>query len=372
MLSLLVVTVLAPPSIQLPVRVDGEGHLRFVQDGKTVYTREATLVVNQGKLAAAEGPVVLPTITVPATTKSLRVDLDGTVLNDTGKALGRLVLALFPADAPFTGTGKFKSTLKKPRLLSPGDETAGVIRATASSQLTAAQTFVREGGIEIVIRDLSELESASFTLGDIATINASDATKAKLSAIVLSQTPPFGVDRVLDRTLITAKLRNAGYDPAKLVIIGSSQARVRRKGQLVSHEDFVAQAIAAASSKFGGSATPEVKSPVAPLSVPPGQVELVAERVTKSGSVVSVVIAAFVDGKRINSRTVSLVNASADLLVKPGDNVKVRVRSGGISIETTGRVKAVDPVEGTVTVTLATGATKTGIPGSDGFIEVIA
>ena len=53
MFSTIVALMALAPSVHL--HVDGEGYLRFVREGRTVYAKEAMLTVTDGKLASVDG-----------------------------------------------------------------------------------------------------------------------------------------------------------------------------------------------------------------------------------------------------------------------------------------------------------------------------
>src|SRR5690349_21408730 len=110
MLTTLVValTLTAPPTLK--VTVDGEGYLRFVNQGRVVYASTATLGVVGGQLSHANGSPLLPAVRIPGTTSSLEISLEGEVLatTTTGKStVGRLVLAVFKDGKGLTPQGAF-------------------------------------------------------------------------------------------------------------------------------------------------------------------------------------------------------------------------------------------------------------------------
>ncbi|HVL39492.1 MAG TPA: hypothetical protein VM328_08900, partial [Fimbriimonadaceae bacterium] len=107
------------------VRVEGEGYLRFVRDGRVVYAKEAALQAIDGKLCHSEGAPVIPTISVAA---PFMVNLEGNVVAG-GKSVGRLVLAHFPASASLRPDGPFLVAAERPRLAEPGEGDSGVIRS---------------------------------------------------------------------------------------------------------------------------------------------------------------------------------------------------------------------------------------------------
>ncbi len=410
MISTLITTALllqVPVPTSLKIHVDGEGYLRFLRDGRTVYAKDAELVLRNGVLSHASGPSLLPNVRFGGDISNLEIALDGeikVIANGTSKTLGRIVLATFADDIRPIPSNGFYVAADRPSLGNPGEGAVGVIRSNSSVVKVTSSTivekkveaptkpvaeppknpvangigapsaeFIQQGGVQIVLNDLTEVDSDSFSLGEIATIYAKPEILKQLVLVEISKTPPFGAKRVIDRSILTARIRAAGLDPSKYVITGSSQATITRPGQKIEQEQFLEAALAAAVERFGAKVEPVLKTPVPPLSAPSGELSLVAERITQSGSVVSVVVAAFVDGKRINSRTLNLIAAKSEARTfKVGDTVNVRVRSGAIVVEATGKVKSVDSIGGTVTVHLETGAVRTGIVGSDGYVEVMA
>lgn len=121
--ALLFVLASAEPATPLQIRVDGEGYLRFARDGRAVYAPEASLVIRNGQLVHEQGFGFLPPIAVPDRA-SVTIELDGTV-RANGQSVGRLVLALSDG---MTKRDDFWATPDRPRLMNPGEETAGVIR----------------------------------------------------------------------------------------------------------------------------------------------------------------------------------------------------------------------------------------------------
>src|SRR5271154_7165920 len=89
-LAFSVYTALTP----VKVHVDGTGYMRFIRDGRVVYAKIATFVNIDGELGS-EGAKLLPGITIPAGTETIKIDLQGNV--EAGpNHLGRLVIAVFP------------------------------------------------------------------------------------------------------------------------------------------------------------------------------------------------------------------------------------------------------------------------------------
>ena len=63
---------LAIVSAQTIVHVDGEGFLRFVRDGRFVYSKEADLTVADGRLVQQDGYEGIPRLTVNGSPTALR------------------------------------------------------------------------------------------------------------------------------------------------------------------------------------------------------------------------------------------------------------------------------------------------------------
>src|SRR5438105_25286 len=130
MIAPLVAAFLLASPVPLSIHVEGEGYLRLAKEGRVVYATSAKLDVVGGKLGSA-GATFLPAIQISASAEALDVDLEGNVFikSSAGRTLaGRLVLALFPANASLLDDGAFKTAADRPRLGNPGEETNGVIR----------------------------------------------------------------------------------------------------------------------------------------------------------------------------------------------------------------------------------------------------
>lgn len=369
---------------EVKVRVEGEGWLRFSRNGRMLYAKEATLTVVGGHLAERGGATVWPRIQVAG---PFTVEADGQVLSG-GSVAGALTLAVF--QNPPTGTGLVGAS-ERPQVVAAGGESGRIVLAGGQAQVTVhredddpvavetnrpevappTEAALREGAVQIVLNDLTEVSGETFTLGEIATVTAKAEVAEKLTAIELGQTPPIGIERIVERSRILARLKQAGLTTMdKVAVIGSVRAKVVRRAQRVLHEDFVAAAIQAAADKAPG--TFESKTPGPDMVLPMGEVQLVAESTTVANGRANVTIAAYVDGRRVNSRTVRLEAAqSAASSLRPGAPVDVRVVSGGAAIQTKGKVTRVDAATGEVTVTVAeTGAVLVGKLTKDGIVEV--
>ncbi|MES1228221.1 MAG: hypothetical protein ABUL72_06080, partial [Armatimonadota bacterium] len=366
--------------------VEGEGYLRLMNEGRQVFTKSCTLVVSGGRLQAADGPALLPTIPVPGEPQSITVGLDGTVtgLYVTGKrSLGRLILADFPADVRPVASGNYYLCYGKPDLGNPGEGNYGVvqmdkkpdetvtIKAPSTAKISPVPLTPTPNAVELTLKTTSTIDSESVTLGDVV-----DGLSPDLASLDLGVTPPVGIERHVSRQQITDRLRRAGYKQDQVRFGGAAQTTVSRAGQQVNHEDFVQAACTKAKEELNAEAI--ATGPSAPsMTVPKGKVELIPESSQVSGSTDRVTIAVYVDGKRFNSRVISCrVNAAVQApnqKVSTGQQVDVVLKKGGLTVQTKGVVRRFDQASGQVTVEVEPSkAQVTGKLNAKGEVEVTA
>lgn len=406
MISLLC-SVLIGASVSTGVQVDGEGYMRFAKDGSVVFAKHASLVWRDGLVVSQEGDPVWPKIKAEQAPKSIEVDLRGRVLlgySDEVIEAGRLVLALFPDDVRPVDSGSYLKIFGDSELKEPGEGLAGVIRPWSGS-VQSEKSFIKvyaeevavpvktreetvvaiqrsqktshsgdadwlaKGGIEIAFPEECEIAGNSMLIGELADIFSSPELKQQIAAIDLGTSPVFGVPRTMDRNWILGRMKVAGLNPALIRIVGPVRIQVKRVGQSITQQMFVEAAVAAIATQYPGFDAESTK-PVPDLDVPVGTVQLVAERVAKSGSTLMVTVAAFVDGKRINSRNLNFTNTVVPVTLGIGDTVSVAFLSGTVVIETSGKVKRVDRVTGEITVQISTGKEVVGVLNKQGKIEV--
>ena len=369
---------LAAPSV--PVYVDGDGYMRFLRDGRTVYSKQTVLTVVDEKLASADGPLVNPRIQVPGSPDAITVTLDGRVVAKyAGKdtELGRLTIALFPDDVrPVVDKGFLVSSYR-PTLADAGVDTAGVVRTGKPGESTATVTVYSPetlaggtGEIEINLRESVQIEGKAITLGDIADVTADDATKARLNTLEVATAPPLGVAYKFTQDQLKFRLLRYGKEVDQYRFSGSDQVTVSRKGQDVTQAMFVQAAILAAQEKLGKGLQISTNATGAVFVAPIGVLDLVGEQVTQDGSHLIVRVAVVVDGVRINSRNIALEKSDPVSKMRVGATVKVIVRSNLATVETTGRIKSIDPAANSVVVVIATGAELTGTAVADNTVEV--
>lgn len=387
MLAVLLCSIVAaPPTIH--VRVDGDGYMRFARRGEVVYAKEADLTVVGGKVATPAGAWVLPKIELESEPKTLEIDLQGKIVAGiAGEKLeiGRIVLASFPEDVrPVESDGLYK-IFGTPNLGDPGEGLFGVIRTGAAGKTVVTNivapvkpapsghkpdpAFVASGGVEIVVRDSAEVSGSSFTLGDVCEVYGNDKSAPAAQAIVLGSTPPVGIDRLIDRPTLMAKLKTAGFDANRVKVSGPATLKVRQESQTVSQTQFEQAAIDAVAQEFGPCQA-DSKAIGSPMVLPKGELTLVSEGINRTGTSINVIVAACVDGRRINSRTVRLVSAAVPTTLRQGESVVVLMISNDVKVETTGKVRKIDQATGTVTVELPTGKSVSGRLNAKGQLEV--
>ncbi len=391
MLATLVTMMVMGKPLSAQIKVDGDGYLRFVVGQKVVYSRTATLVVSKGKIADIKGAMLLPGVLVPGKPAGIHVDLAGTIWGEYGgtdKSLGRIVLAAFGPTVKLIPSGGYLATGIKSSIGNPGEGILGVIRQLAaetsrvkvyapSENLTRTEidrlSELKRVGVKLEIRlkAVATIEGSAITLGDVAQFSDNDPQSQELKEVDLGLAPPQSVDRVLDRSMILAKLRAAGYDASTFKFVGTTQVTVRRASQEVPESQFIKAAKAEAEKSYGTGLEVETKSTSPAMIVPKGELELVIEGVIKSGTSINVTVAAVVDGTKINTRTVVLrSSAPSTSTLKTGQSVTIKISSGGVQVETRGTVKSINPTTGDVTVQTESGANFTGHLAKDGSIEV--
>jgi hypothetical protein len=380
MTSLIIAFALTTPGLK--IRVDGEGYLRFIRDGRAVYAKEAALQVSDGKLADSAGDTVLPAIQVGPNATNLEMDLEGHIFATyQGQRIkaGQLVLAMFPASEAFRQEDVVLIADDRPKLGNPGDEAFGVVRVVtgfdkpqakltllpatlqklatpttpgtfvvpdsiANQFVTRTQAKAQNAkvntsgtGLQITIQEHSVVDGDHILLGAVAQIDGDPALVAKASSIELGDTPPTGIKRIIDRSRVLGRLRQSGINPDGVNLSVPESAEVRRKGQMIVNSQFVVTAIQAILAKGGLSGTWESTDSFADLEVPSGKVDLKAEQITgeETGNA-AVVVAIYVGDSRFNSRTVHLHLKDNVPPIQMGAAVKVILVAGHAQVEVAG------------------------------------
>ncbi len=367
-LTILAATILAPPSVR--VRIEGEGYLRFVRDGRTVYAREALVTIDKGNVVGEGGLPIVPRTQALGDPEALRIERDGRIIGvyqGSDRLLGKTVVAVFPDDVrPVEDKGWLVSSARA-ITGQPGSQGFGAIVVVAPASSAAIKSF---SSTTISLKKIAEVKGDSFTLADIADIEASPAEREKIESYQIATTPALGVEYKLTQEMVLARLRRYGNATDAIRLTGEPSVTVMRKGQRVSHQMFVDQAVAESAKRNVRVTVGEPPTTVSEMIVPEGRLSLVVASFERSGSRINVKVDVFVDDKRFNGRLVTLLADVPVVSMTVGQSVKLIVRSNSAVVETTGKVKSVDKATGLVTVQSVTGATMTGRAMENGSVEV--
>lgn len=144
MITSFISAVLSSSPVQgLNIAVEGDGYLRFVKNGKTVYSRKAELFTTPNGLSTEDGALLVPRIIALGALSEILIDLDGTIAARIGTStrdLGHIYLANFKRSTKFTKIGNYLATTSKPKLSAPGIGTSGVMRSTTQAGFTVTST----------------------------------------------------------------------------------------------------------------------------------------------------------------------------------------------------------------------------------------
>lgn len=366
-------TLLLAASVQTTISVEGDGYLRFVQEGRTVYAKAATLHVRNGQLASIEGPRLLPAVAISSQPTGITVSEDGRITIDTNAGsfvAGRIRLARFPSNATLEPVGSFLVATLRPELGFPGENGFGNIGHLGQPE--TPRSLQSNSSVRIVVKPRSEVSSDRFKLGDIAEVKAPEAIAAKLRSVDIGDSPSYGVERGIDRSQVLGRLRMAKVLPEDVSIEVPASAVVVRKSQFVEHTQIVDAARAAAAQELGMSTTLTEEGKGTKLSVPPGKLTFEAEAVANSRDKVRVTIAILVDGKRYNSRTIIFDKPRPLPGVKSGEVVRIRIRSGDALVESRGKALGTANVGDRVGVKTETGTELSGQVVEPGVVEILA
>ena len=376
----LVLIVLASSAQAERIRVEGDGYLRVVKDGRLAFCKEGELQIVDGRLAV-DGAQVLPAIGVQGLLTQVTVELDGTVMVGASTA-GRLVLALFAEHQP-SGTGIFTSSLRA-EVGNPGEGTNGVVRygvktvaapsAVSSGSALRIDKSTLGSGLSITIKPSAAVSADYVVVGDVVDMSGNVVTAEQIGKIELARSPALARTTQITRDEILRKIKAAGYRTENFVIKGLGPVQVERAAQTINHEQFVATAIEAAQAALPSGTKLTPGAPQGEFVVPQGRIELTAGNVVARGSEVAVTVGITVSGKYFNSRTLKLRMEVAPIGVRAKDKVRVLFRKNDLLIEAQGIVRKDAAVGGLVEVVV--GATKEqetvhlGKVTSPGVIEV--
>jgi len=356
------------------VRVEGPGLLRLAQSGRIVYAKQVQVVQKDGRLCTADGLPLIPTLSV-STEQDWTINADGNVRSQN-RVIGRILLATFQEENHLKTTGsEFYISTRRPILRFPNTEGAGILVVGNKTQLletTGPSTPSAGQSIRtITVRPKSEVTGKSFALGEIAEISAPEDVFTQVKFVVLGDTPALGTERIIDRSRILARLKSAGFQvDSSWRIVVPPNAKVSRKGNRISADEFVRIAHEAALKDLGLTEPLKATTSMPDMVIPLGAHTLRVESVTGNSQRASVVIAVFVDEVRFNSRTVQFVGSPQQILVRSGALVKIRIRSNGATVETQGRARTAGAAGQWVEVQTSLGVNLSGKVTKEGCVEV--
>lgn len=337
MTTLTLAFILAAPSAE--VSVDGKGYFRLLHEGRVVYARSGRLSSVGGVLALRGAPLV-PTIPC-RDAANVEIKPDGTV---SGTAVGQVYLALFPSET-LSSLGDFFVASGRPMLRRPGDEDAGLIsqggvtptKSGAPHKIEPA-TAMSSKAVEIAFRTEAEVSGDQMFLGDVAELSEA-ALRAGLDKVRLGTSPILGRTKTVSRGEIMDRLRQAKVDLPSAILRGASITTVSNPGQQVSHDQFSTEAVRAAKEALPAASLVAVRDTLPAMTVPAGTISFSTEDLDLNGRSPSAKVAVLVNGRRFNSRTLSLDIQAAKPIIEANSAVKVVFRKGDLKVEVSGKVK---------------------------------
>jgi hypothetical protein len=405
----LLLSLLVASSPTLSVKIEGEGYVRFSRDGRAVFSRDFTLTVADGKLATIHGLNTVPTVQIGTGISNLRISKVGELFATypSGETkVGTLVVGVFAPTSALTLTDNYFVATDRPTYSPAGENGAGVFvtveqtnsvppvkqpeipvlpssrtpepsvkQVTAKAQkalVSKAVTPLQEGTIlRVRINSETLVNGETFSLTDIATFEGSQALVDQISGIALGRTPILGYSRPFELERTRLQLRAAKLPVDAIEFIVPESTSIRRPSQTVEYTELFDVAKKAIQASLGNESvlTDQSQNQTIAMILPTGKRELRTGNVSWSGTRASVTIDAFVDGKKIKSRSMSVMVTSQYTMPKVGSLVKVVVLSPGMKIQFSGKVTRTSGLN-TVEIRREDGATFTGTLIAEGTIEV--
>jgi hypothetical protein len=354
--SSLVLATVAFASADFSIRVEGEGYLRFLQDGRAVYAKSATLTVSNGELQEKSGAALLPPIRISASQAT--IDEAGWIVVGSSK-IARIILAKFPSG--LESSGSFLIARDRPQLGYAGSEGFGKILArdqgTEGSKekvekpsIPSALTPQRPNAFRIAVPSTATVANAKFTFGEIAEVSGPEADRIK--SIDLGNSPMHGVPLIYTRDRILAKIALLGIDRKAIDLSMGNAIEIRRQGQVITPEQLLARARQAVEEKAGLKGELNTTDRLVEIHVPTGALELTAESVSLGNGTATVTVGVRVDGKRFLGRTIRLSGSMLQPAILAGASVTVRFVSNGLIVELAGRAKSGGAIGQTIEVSV--------------------
>ena len=386
--SLLILQTIASPT--LSIKVDGEGYFRFVLGNKVAYARQVRLIVSNGKLSAADGSSLLPSVFIPEQATKLSVSLDGKIsgtIFGREKQLGSIVLAMFTGMPSFKPVGLLSLSATKATVAAPGEGLAGVIRPIVKPQnndsnpltlQTKPYGFPPNGynastkilaKSEVKVKFTSEVNTEVLTLGDVADISGDSQLVEKLKNVDLGKSPILGTKKSLSTLLVKALISSQGVDMRQVSLTVPTGAVVERKAQRISPEEIAIAVQEAFKKKLNVDTILEPKGKINSMMVPPGTVSFEVSNTQLNPSDISTTVDISVDGKLANS-----LHLRYDITqlpqIKRGDVVRLRLISNTAKVEVNAKAKGTAFLGQSVTVETDNGTIHTGRLIGPSIVEV--
>ena len=386
--SLLILQTIASPT--LSIKVDGEGYFRFVLGNKVAYARQVRLIVSNGKLSAADGSSLLPSVLVPEQATKLSVSLDGKIsgtIFGREKQLGSIVLAMFTGMPSFKPVGLLSLSATKATVAAPGEGLAGVIRPIVKPQNNDSNPLTLQSKpygfppngynastkilakSEVKVKFTSEVNTEVLTLGDVADISGDSQLVEKLKNVDLGKSPILGTKKSLSTLLVKALISSQGVDMRQVSLTVPTGAVVERKAQRISPEEIAIAVQEAFKKKLNVDTILEPKSKINSMMVPPGTVSFEVSNTQLNPSDISTTVDISVDGKLANS-----LHLRYDITqlpqIKRGDVVRLRLISNTAKVEVNAKAKGTAFLGQSVTVETDNGTIHTGRLIGPSIVEV--
>ena len=386
--SLLILQTIASPT--LSIKVDGEGYFRFVLGNKVAYARQVRLIVSNGKLSAADGSSLLPSVLIPEQATKLSVSLDGKIsgtIFGREKQLGSIVLAMFTGMPSFKPVGLLSLSATKATVAAPGEGLAGVIRPIVKPQNNDSNPLTLQSKpygfppngynastkilakSEVKVKFTSEVNTEVLTLGDVADISGDSQLVEKLKSVDLGKSPILGTKKNLSTLLVKALISSQGVDMRQVSLTVPTGAVVERKAQRISPEEIAIAVQEAFKKKLNVDTILEPKSKINSMMVPPGTVSFEVSNTQLNPSDISTTVDISVDGKLANS-----LHLRYDITqlpqIKRGDVVRLRLISNTAKVEVNAKAKGTAFLGQSVTVETDNGTIHTGRLIGPSIVEV--
>lgn len=327
--------------------VDGDGYFRMAHEGRIVYAKTAKWVVANGRVEEANGAVAMPLMEAPNGATAVSVDQDGTVwiaAKGGKKEVGQLMLAVFARADALQPQGSYLIAKARPTLHTPGDGKAGLIQPSGSiaegSKNPAPTTRIEPkatGKLVIVAPESAQAKGPRILLEDVVTFTGTAPESVR--KLDLGPAPTAGAPLRYQTSRLRGRLKTLGLLDGTFDIEGSEVIVIEAFGQTVSSEQFLAAAREATGLAGEVTATLEPDAVVESFTAPAGKLEIKLENKLSGKESMTLRLGIHVDGRRVNSKTITLVGSALAVAIKAGDAVKVRLAVQGIAVEVIGFAK---------------------------------